>query len=110
VIGDQRKFVSALIVPNLEVLRQAAQKAGISAKVVDADDATFCADAAVTELALGRIAELTADFARHEKIKRITLLPKPFTMASGEMTNTLKLRRKIIVCKYADVIDRMYAD
>jgi long-chain acyl-CoA synthetase len=110
VIGDQRKFVSALIVPNLEALRQAAQKAGISAKVVDADDDTFCADAAVTELALGRIAELTADFARHEKIKRITLLPKPFTMASGEMTNTLKLRRKIIVCKYADVIDRMYAD
>lgn len=58
----------------------------------------------------GRIELLQAQFTSYEKIKKITLLPHPFTMESGELTNTLKLRRKIVLQRYAAEIEKMYVE
>ena len=59
---------------------------------------------------MSRIERLQRNFAHYEQIKRITLLPEPFTMAKGELTNTLKVRRQVVAEHYAGVIDRMYED
>ena len=58
----------------------------------------------------GRIELLQADFASYEKVKRFTLLPEPFTMEGGELTNTLKMKRRFISEKYKDIIDKMYEE
>ena len=50
------------------------------------------------------------DLAPYEKVKRFTLLPTPFTMETGELTNTLKIKRRVVYEKYADIIDGMYAE
>ena len=57
-----------------------------------------------------RIETLQQDLAAYEKIKRFVLLPNPFTMESGELTNTLKIKRRVVYERYADLIERMYAD
>jgi Long-chain acyl-CoA synthetases (AMP-forming) len=105
VIGDERKFVSALIIPNYEALRTYAQEQGISIDSVE----KLVANDAINDFVFGRIELLQSQFTSYEKIKRLTLLPEPFRVETGELTNTLKLRRKIILERYADVIDRMYA-
>ena len=56
------------------------------------------------------IEELQQDFAPYEKVKRFTLLPQPFTMETGELTNTLKVKRRVVYEKYADIIDGMYPE
>jgi long-chain acyl-CoA synthetase len=53
---------------------------------------------------------LQQDLAPYEKVKRFTLLPTPFTMETGELTNTLKIKRRVVYEKYADIIDGMYAE
>ena len=57
-----------------------------------------------------RIETLQQQFASYEKIKRFTILPKHFTMEAGELTNTLKIRRKVLNKNYADIINKMYED
>ena len=57
-----------------------------------------------------RIELLQASFAPYEKIKKFTLLPKPFSIEDGELTNTLKIKRKFVAVKYKDIIDKMYED
>ncbi len=106
VIGDERKFVSALIVPNYEALKTFADENKISYE--NQDD--LVKNAQIHDFILGRIELLQAQFTSYEKIKKIVLLAQPFSMESGELTNTLKLRRKIILQRYADVIDEMYVD
>ena len=106
VIGDERKFVSALIVPNFEKLRAYADEHQIAYE----SDEHIIENKAVQDYVFGRIELLQAQFTNYEKIKRIALLPQPFTMEAGELTNTLKLRRKVILEKYADVIDQIYAE
>jgi long-chain acyl-CoA synthetase len=64
----------------------------------------------VHDFIFGRIELLQSQFTNYEKIKKFALLPKPFSVESGELTNTLKLRRKVILEKYAEVIDNMYRD
>ena len=106
VIGDERKFVSALIVPNFEKLRAYADEHQIAYE----SDEHIIENKAVQDYVFVRIELLQAQFTNYEKIKRIALLPQPFTMEAGELTNTLKLRRKVILEKYADVIDQIYAE
>ena len=57
-----------------------------------------------------RIDTLQQQLASYEKVKRFTLLPNQFTMEKGELTNTLKIRRKVLEKNYSDVIDKMYAE
>ncbi|HBB01580.1 MAG: long-chain fatty acid--CoA ligase [Bacteroidetes bacterium GWD2_45_23] len=105
VIGDERKFVSALIVPNFETLVAYAQEQKIAFETLEA----LVGNPHIHNLIFGRIELLQSQFTSYEKIKKITLLPNPFSVENGELTNTLKLRRKVILEKYADVIDRMYS-
>lgn len=105
VIGDQRKFVSALIVPAYAEVEKFAQKN----KIGYHDMTDLLKNQAVINLFMDSINALQADMASFEQIKRITLLPKPFTMESGELTNTLKVRRNVVSKHYKAEIDAMYA-
>lgn len=106
VIGDDRKFVSALIVPDYKALKEYANSQNI--KYSSMDDLLNNPD--IYNLIDSHIELLQANFASYEKIKKFTLLPKPFTMEDGELTNTLKIRRNVISEKYKDIIDKMYED
>ena len=104
VIGDSRKFVSALIVPNFEALRSWAAENGVATD----DTEALLADKRVEAMMAGRLEEIQKPLASFERVKRFTLLPKEFTMESGELTNTLKIRRRVVTDKYAGIIERMY--
>lgn len=104
VIGDNRKFVSALIVPNYEALRLWA-----ASRHLDLDTPeSIVASPEVNEHMRQRLEKLQKGLASFEKIKRFTLMPHEFTMDSGELTNTLKLKRRVIAERYKDIIDKMY--
>ncbi len=104
VIGDQRKFVTALIVPNLSQLRRWATEKGIDTR----DTNRLVTNPAVIELIMKQIQEYQKNIADFEKIKRITLLPNHFSIMNGEVTNTMKVRRPVVARNYADIIDKMY--
>ena len=104
VIGDERKFVSALIVPNYEALKGYALEQSIPFDSTE----ELVNNPKINAFIFGRIELLQAQFTSYEKIKRFVLLPEPFSMEKGELTNTLKLRRKAILEKYADIIAGMY--
>lgn len=106
VIGDSRKFVSALIVPEYKMLEKYAADQGIAYNNMQ----DLMNNNQVHDFIFGRIELLQSQFTNYEKIKRFTLLPKPFSVESGDLTNTLKLRRKVILEKYGEVIDSMYKD
>ena len=106
VIGDSRKFVSALIVPEYKMLEEYAADQGIIYNNIQ----ELMSNNLIHDFIFGRIELLQSQFTNYEKIKKFALLPKPFSVESGELTNTLKLRRKVILEKYAEVIDNMYRD
>ncbi|MCM1020749.1 MAG: long-chain fatty acid--CoA ligase [Muribaculum sp.] len=105
VIGDQRKYVTAIIIPAFEALKEYATKKKISYKSL----AELVNNSEIRRMIQDRIDRLQKGFANYEKIKKFTLLPSEFTMESGELTNTLKLRRPVINKKYAGIIEAMYA-
>lgn len=104
-IGDRRKFVSALIVPDKAQLLRWAAENSIPTDNYDA----MVGDPRVVEFMMGQINGIQEGIAEYEKIKRITLLPHPFTVESGELTNTLKVKRPVVARNYASQIDAMYA-
>ena len=104
-VGNGHNFPAALVVPNFEALGRAAAQAGIPNESRD----ELIADSRVIELVEQAIASMSGDFAQYEKIKKITLLPKDFTIDAGELTPTLKVKRRVVEAKYKDLIDRMYA-
>jgi len=106
VIGDERKFVTALVVPNYPNLRKWADKHGVQYGSTE----QLVADTRVEEFILSRIMELQKRMARHEQIKRITLLPNPFSVMNGEVTNTMKVRRPVVARRYAREIEKMYSE
>lgn len=106
VIGDQRKFVSALVVPNYELLEQYAK----SKNLVFASREEMLGHELIHKLIQAHIEEHQRELASFEKIKRFTLLASPFTMESGALTDTLKLRRRVVNELYAKEIDAMYAE
>lgn len=106
IIADQRKFVSALIIPEYKALEEYAKANGIQY----ADRAALCADPVVHKMIEERIGTLQQQLAHYEQVKRFTLLPVPFTMESGELTNTLKMRRKVINEHYKKEINLMYEE
>ena len=70
----------------------------------------LCNDPRVVNHLAERIETLQQDLAAYEKIKRFVLLPKPFTIESGELTNTLKIKRRVVYERYAALIEQMYAE
>lgn len=106
IIADERKFVSALIVPEYRLLEAYAQSRG----KINLSIEELCADADVNAMLKERIDTLQQQFAYYEQVKRFTILPAPFTMESGELTNTLKLRRRVVNERYKAIIDKMYEE
>ncbi|MFC2384605.1 MAG: AMP-dependent synthetase/ligase, partial [Hoylesella saccharolytica] len=104
VVADQRKFVSALIVPEFRLLEDFARDKHIA---FDSRE-DLCGNATIQHMMLDRIHTLQQQLAPYEQIKRITLIPHHFSMEDGELTNTLKLRRPIINANYKKEIDKMY--
>ena len=106
VIADQRKFVSALIVPEFRLVEEWAREHHIAFSSRE----DLCANEQVKKMLQERINTLQQQLAYYEQIKRITLLPHHFSMESGELTNTLKIRRPIINKNYQAEIDKMYEE
>ncbi|MDR0769311.1 MAG: long-chain fatty acid--CoA ligase [Dysgonamonadaceae bacterium] len=106
VVGDQRKYVSALIVPNYCELKHFAEEK----RLFFEQQEDLCSHPQVIKLYESRIAGMQDEFASFEQIKRFAILPYIFTIASGELTNTLKMKRNYILDKYQYVIDKMYCD
>ena len=106
VIADQRKFVSALIVPEFRLVEEWAREHHITFSSRE----DLCANEQVKKMLQERVNTLQQQLAYYEQIKRITLLPHHFSMESGELTNTLKIRRPIINKNYQAEIDKMYEE
>ena len=106
IIADQRKFVSALIIPQYDLLKQYAEENGISYASLE----ELLQHPQIISMMKERIDTLQQQFAHYEQVKRFTLLPEPFSMARGELTNTLKIKRSALNKNYAEVIDKMYEE
>ena len=106
IIADERKFVAALIVPDYKLVEKFAADKGIQY----ASMAELLKHDAVMELFKERIDTLQQQFAHYEQIKKFTLLPEPFSMAKGELTNTLKIKRSVLNKNYAAEIEAMYSE
>jgi long-chain acyl-CoA synthetase len=105
-IGDKRKYLAALIVPNFEKLERDAQNMGI--QFSSRDD--LVANDKVKTMIQGELDRFNQNLDRQEKIHRFTLLPRDFTIEDDEITPSLKVKRKNIDKKYKDLIDRMYVE
>ena len=106
VVANERKFVSALIVPAFAVIEKYAEENGIEYNSRE----DLCKNPEINKVIAESIEELQTDLAHYEKVKRFVLLPESFSMEKGELTNTLKVKRRVVYEKYAKEIDQMYAD
>ena len=87
-----------------KLLKEFAEKEGIAYGSM----AELCSNEKVVNMILARIDLLQQEFANYEKVKRITLLPEPFSMERGELTNTLKIKRPMLNLNYKEQIEAMY--
>ena len=106
VVGDKRKFIVALLVPNATTVAAKAADQGIRF----ASNAELAAHPWVRSLIDSEVKRITAHLAQYESIKRFALLPEDFTFDNGTLTFTLKLKRRVVEQKYGDVIESLYAD
>ena len=106
IIADQRKFVSALIIPVYPLLEEYARGHGI--KFESRED--LCQNEQINQMMMERIDTLQQQLAHYEQIKRFTLLPHSFSMERGELTNTLKIKRRVLNENYKAQIDKMYEE
>jgi long-chain acyl-CoA synthetase len=106
VVGDERKFVAALLVPNAVTISAKAAEEGITF----ASNAEMASNAWVRSLIESEIRRLTSHLAQYESVKRFALLPEDFTFDNGSLTFTLKLKRRIVEQHYRKIIDHLYAD
>jgi long-chain acyl-CoA synthetase len=104
VIGENRNYVTALIVPNFPALNDWAKKHGV--KVTSHQD--IVKDPTVLKMLQSEVDEKNKSFGQWETIKRFALLPDEWTVDSGELTPTTKVKRKVVMEKYKDVIDSLY--
>lgn len=105
-IGNGRKFPAALIVPNWEQIESYVRLKGIEAT----NRAELCKHSRIIDLFERQIARLTPTLAQYERIKKVALLEHEFTIEGGELTPTLKVKRRVIDEKYEHVIDRLYEE
>ena len=104
IIADQKKYVSALIVPDYRLLEEYARQHHIDF----ADLRDLCRNEQIHEMLMERIDTLQQQLAQYEQVKRFTLLPHPFSLERGELTNTLKIKRRVLNENYRKEIDQMY--
>ena len=105
-IGADRNFPAALVVPNFEQLANYAKLKNLEIN----SPAEFCKHPRIIDLIERQIAELTAHLSNYEKVKKIALLENELTVEGGELTPTLKVKRRVVNEKYADVVEGIYAD
>ncbi len=105
-VGNSRKFPAALIVPNFEQLESYAKHKDFSIE----SRAEFCRDPRIINLIERQIDELTRKLSRYEKVKRFALLENEMTVESGELTPTLKVKRRVVSEKYREIIENIYVD
>jgi long-chain acyl-CoA synthetase len=105
-VGNGRKFPAALIVPDWERVESYADLKGLNTR----DHSELCNNPRVIDLFERQIAELTTDLANYERVKKVALLEHELTIEGGELTPTMKVKRRIVDEKYKDVIDAIYAD
>ncbi|MBR1733047.1 MAG: long-chain fatty acid--CoA ligase [Alloprevotella sp.] len=108
IVADKRKFVSALIVPNYQLLEDFAKAEGFAAEVPTREE--LCAHPRIHRMVAERIDTLQQDLAHYEQVKHFLLLAEPFTMEGGELTNTLKVKRGVVCERYAERIDQLYEE
>ncbi len=106
IIADQRKFVSALIVPVYPLLEEYAREHNIPFQ--DRED--LCQNKQIHKMLMERIDTLQQQLAHYEQVKRFTLLPQAFSLKRGELTNTLKIKRRVLNENYKKEIDKMYEE
>lgn len=106
VVAEQRKFVSALVIPQYALLKELAREYGVDCQ----SNEELCSNPRVLKFMMYRIDTLQQEFAHYEQIKKITLLPEPFSMERGELTNTLKVKRNILYRNYRQQIEKMYEE
>ena len=104
IIADQRKFVSALIIPVYPLLEEYAREHGISFETRE----DLCRNEQIHQMMMDRIDTLQQQLAHYEQVKRFTLLPHSFSLERGELTNTLKIKRRVLNQNYAKEIEAMY--
>ena len=104
IIGNERMYVTALIVPDFEDLRNVSNKMNL---VVHADSDLVRNKELLKKIDTD-INNLQKDLSQYEKIRKFTLLERPFTIESGELTPTMKIKRKLVEEKYKDIIEKMY--
>ncbi|MGB7068702.1 MAG: long-chain fatty acid--CoA ligase [Pyrinomonadaceae bacterium] len=105
-IGNERNFPAALIVPNFEQLESYAKIKGLRIKTAE----EYCHHPSIISLLERQVADATATLSNFERVKKIALLEHEFTVESGELTPTLKVKRRAIDEKYRSIIDRIYVD
>ncbi|HUI65868.1 MAG TPA: AMP-binding protein, partial [Bacteroidota bacterium] len=103
-VGDRRMFLTALIVPDFEALKEFAEERGIRC----ANNAELTARPEITELIQNNIHQIQRDLAHYERVRKFTLLDRQFSIEEGELTPTQKIRRKVIEERYAHLIEGMY--
>jgi long-chain acyl-CoA synthetase len=104
VVGSGRKQVGALIVPDWDALKEALKEEGIK---VDGSREELCENTYVIKRIQRDAVELTRELSDYERVKRVYLLPREFSIDKGEMTPTLKIKRSVIDEKYEDAIDEI---
>jgi long-chain acyl-CoA synthetase len=105
-IGDQRKSITALIVPNFDAIQEYARESQLETE----DVAGLIRTKEIQQLIRHEINQYSTSFADFERVKMFTLLEREFTQEAGEVTPTLKLKRRVIVQKYKDLIEAMYGE
>lgn len=104
VVGDNKKFASALIMPAFEVLRNWCKENQVSTESIE----SMISHPKTIEFYTHLTAELNPNFSKVEQIKTFKLVPDTWSVESGELTPTMKLKRRVILEKYADLIEEIY--
>jgi len=104
IIGEKRNFVTALIVPSFENLRIIADRIGLK----NLNDETLILQKEIINYMNELIERIQLDLAPYERVRKFCLLPEPFNIESNTLTPSLKVRRKVVMEKYKEIIDRMY--
>lgn len=105
-VGSEQKFAAALIVPNFEPLEVYARENNLNLK----SPAEFCSNQQIVKLFENEVDKLTENLSRYEKVKKIALLEDELSVEGGELTPTLKVKRRVVDEKYRDLIESFYKD
>jgi long-chain acyl-CoA synthetase len=105
-LGDARKYITALIVPDFQELHRFSKHNGIPA----CSDKDLVENEKIKELIKKQVDEVNETLPRYEQIKYYKVLDKPFSVESGELTPTMKLKRRIVLDKYKDDIESLYVN